>query len=77
MHPLGKLADLLHQIEESMNIRIGSALVGARDLRAYNQHEVVLIKQAARRHWIGGTALEDADLIIEECFPGREYENPG
>ena len=40
------------------------------ELRVHGRREVVMIKPNARRHWMGVSALEDADAVIVESFSG-------
>ena len=66
----GELSDALHEIEERLSVRIGGSLFGSGELTVYGQDEVVVIKPAARRHWLGVSALEDADKAIEKSITG-------
>ena len=66
--PQGSLKDLLNRIDERMEFPIASHLVGQRELRVHGTNEVVIIKPAARRHWMGVSALEDADSVVVESF---------
>ena len=66
--PQGSLKDLLNRIGERMEFPIASHLVGQRELRVHGTNEVVIIKPAARRHWMGVSALEDADSVVVESF---------
>ena len=68
--PGGSLADVLDRIGHRLQVRIGSALVGERELRVHGTDEVVVIKPAARRFWMRGVALEDADAVVSESFTG-------
>lgn len=68
--PDGGLSDVLARIGRRLDVRIGSALVGERELRVHGEGEVVIIKPAARRFWMLGEALEDADAVVSESFVG-------
>lgn len=68
--PQGPLADVLAQIGARLKVKIATALSAERELRVHGRDEVVIIKPAARRHWMGVTALEDADAVVEESFSG-------
>ena len=68
--PNGNLNELLARIGERLNIRFADSLTGARELRVHGHNEVVIIKPAARRHWMGVSALEDADAVIAESVAG-------
>ncbi len=66
--PEGSLKDVLNRIGERMEFPLASHLVGQRELRVHGSNEVVIIKPAARRHWMGVSALEDADSVVVESF---------
>jgi hypothetical protein len=70
LRPNGELSVLLGQIGKQLNVRLANSLIGERELRVHSQHEVVIIKPAARRHWSGVSALEDADAVIAESITG-------
>ena len=70
VQPGGSLRDVLRRIGERLNVPLGSALVGQRALRVSGPDEVVIIKPAARRHWMKVSALEDADAVIAESMSG-------
>ena len=68
--PEGDLRAVLDRTGERLNFQIATSLVGQRALRVYGPDEVVIIKPAARRHWMGVSALEDADAVAAESFTG-------
>jgi hypothetical protein len=68
--PKGELSELLERIGKRLNVRLANSLIGQRELRVHGPHEVVIIKPAARRHWMGVSALEDADAVIAESISG-------
>lgn len=68
--PDGNLRDVLDQIGNRLNYPLATSLIGQRELRAYGHNEVVIVKPSARRHWMGVSALEDADAVIVESFSG-------
>ena len=68
--PDGDLRDILDRIGERLDVPLAKSLVGQRELQVHGHNEVVIIKPAARRHWMGVSALEDADSIIVESFSG-------
>lgn len=70
VRPEGDLKGVLDSISQRLDVRLGTSLVGRRELRVYDHNEVVIIKPAARRHWMGVSALEDADAVIVESFTG-------
>lgn len=70
VNPAGELSALLSSISQRLNVRLATSLVGQRELRVHGVDEVVVIKPAARRFWLRGAALEDADAVIAESFSG-------
>ena len=66
--PEGSLQDVLRRIGERMEFPLARRLVGQRELRVHGANEVVIVKPAARRHWMGVSALEDADSVVVESF---------
>ena len=62
------LRGVLDQLGERPDVSIGSSLLGQRALRIHGHDEVILIKPAARRHWMGVSALDDADAVITESM---------
>lgn len=70
VRPKGNLREVLERIGERLNVRIGDSLVGQRALRVYGANEVVIVKPAARRHWMEVSALEDADAVVADSVAG-------
>jgi hypothetical protein len=70
VEPAGDLAMVLGQIGRRLGVKIASSLVGERELRVHSTDEVIVIKPAARRFWMRGIALGDADAVIAESFAG-------
>ena len=68
--PDGDLRGVLGRIGERLNVPLARSMVGQRELRVHGHNEVVIIKPAARRHWMGVTALEDADSVLAESVSG-------
>ena len=68
IQPGGELTDLLTRIGQRLKVPLAHSIVGQRELRVHGRSEVVIIKPAARRHWMGVSALEDADSIIAESL---------
>ena len=66
----GELSAVLNRIGRRLDVRLGSVLIGERELRVHGANEVVIIKPAARRFWMPGNALEDADIVLAESFAG-------
>ena len=71
IQPDVELRELLLQIGTRLNFPLTASLVGERELRVYGPDEVVIIKPAARRHWLGVSGLEDADRVIAESVSGK------
>ncbi|MGH6816508.1 MAG: Eco57I restriction-modification methylase domain-containing protein [Hyphomicrobiaceae bacterium] len=70
VRPYGELASLIDAIGQRLNVRLATSLVGKRELRVHGRNEVVIIKPAARRHWMSAAALEDADAVVAESVTG-------
>lgn len=68
--PRGDLLEVLNRIGQRLNIGLATSVTGQRELRVHGRDEVVIIKPAARRHWLESVALEDADAVIAESFTG-------
>ena len=68
--PEGSLKDVLGRIGQRLDVQLATSLSGQRELRVHGRREVVMIKPNARRHWMGVSALEDADAVIVESFSG-------
>lgn len=67
-NPEKELRDLLDSIGSRTSVRIAQELVGPRDVHAYGSGELVIIKPAARRHWLAVMGLEDADHAIRHSI---------
>ena len=70
VEPEGSLRDILDRIGRRLEVRLATSLSGQRELRVHGRREVVIVKPSARRHWMGVSALEDADAVIVESFSG-------
>ena len=68
--PNGSLREILDRIGARLKVQLGSFLAGQRTLRMYGPDEVVIVKPAARRHWMGVSALEDADVVVVDSLRG-------
>ena len=62
----GSLRDLLFRTGSRLDFSFASALTGAQELRVTDHSEVVIVKPAARRHWLRGTAMTDARSVLAE-----------
>ena len=70
IQPVSQLKELLFQIGKRLHVPLTDSLIGERELRMYGPNEVVIIKPAARRYWMGVSGLEDADTVIAESVSG-------
>lgn len=70
VRPQGSLRDVLRQIGARLNVRLAATPAGHGAARLYGPDEVVIVKPAARRHWMEVSALEDADTVISESVSG-------
>ena len=68
--PNGSLSEVMDRIGRRLHVRLGTALVGERELRVHGEDEVVIIKPAARRFWMRSVGFEDADTVVAESFTG-------
>ncbi len=66
----GDLATVLDGIGNRIGVRLGSAIIGERELRVHGRDEVIIIKPAARRFWMKSIALGDSDAVVSESFTG-------
>lgn len=71
VQPTAGLTEVLREIEGRLSVQLSETVVGTREIRAYGTREVVMIKPAARRHWLGVSALEDADTVVRESVAGE------
>ena len=62
----GSLRDLLFRTGSRLDFSFASALTGAQEFRVTDHSEVVIVKPAARRHWLRGTAMTDARSVLAE-----------
>lgn len=68
-----RLSSLLDETDASLGTSLARELVGARELRVHGNREVVIVKPAARRHWLGVAGLGDARAVLSRSFaPGAE-----
>jgi len=70
LKPEGELNDIIARIGKRLKVKLATALSGERELRIHGRNEVIIIKPAARRYWMGVSALEDADAVVAESFIG-------
>ena len=70
VRPEGDLNDILARIGKRLKVKLATALSSERELRIHGRNEVVIIKPAAQRYWMGVAALEDADAVVAESFTG-------
>lgn len=68
VRPAGPLPALLAEIDARLGTSLARELVGARELRVHGRREVVIVKPAARRHWLGVAGLADARAVLAKSF---------
>ena len=71
IQPTEELRDVLDRVGNRLNVSLAESMIGQRELRVYGRDEVVIIKPPARRHWMGASALEDADAVLAESISGN------
>ena len=64
----GSLQSLIEEIGTLADFPIMESLAEAKVVRVTSTHDVVVIKPASRRHWLGADALKEARDILEESF---------
>ena len=64
------LSGVLADIETRLGTSIAEQIIGARELRIHARNEVVVVKPAARRFWLGVTGLDDARSVLTKSFAG-------
>lgn len=62
------LRELLDNIDDRLGTSIAAELVGSRELRVHARREVVIVKPAARRFWLGVAGLDDARAVLAKSF---------
>ena len=62
--------DTLTQISKRMNVPVDEDLSRFGELRLTDRNEVVIVKPAARRHWLAVNAFADARAVLEDSFKG-------
>jgi len=62
------LGDLLTEIDARLGVSIARELAAARELRIHARREVVIVKPAARRYWLGVAGLDDARAVLMKSF---------
>lgn len=70
--PDGDLARLLHQLGRRFGFSLADELARHQEVRAYDTHEVVIVKPTARRHWMEVYGLRDADDVVSDSLRSPE-----
>ena len=70
--PARDLKGLLDQISGRLGFPLADKLTGQQEVRAYDTREIVIVKPAARRNWMGVCGLRDADDVVVDSL-----RNPG
>ena len=64
------LPRVLADIDSRLGTTIAKELIGTRELRIHAPREVVIVKPAARRFWLGVAGLDDARAVLTKSFAG-------
>ena len=64
----GPLSAVVAEVDARLGTSLARELVGARELRVHGRREVVIVKPAARRHWLGAAGLGDASAVLAKSF---------
>ncbi len=70
--PDGDMPGLLHQLSGRFGFSLADELARHQEVRACDTHEVVIVKPAARRHWMEVYGLRDADDIVSDSLRNPE-----
>jgi hypothetical protein len=71
VEPAGSLSEVLDRLGHRLHVKLATALSANRELRVHGTNEVLIIKPAAARYWMGVCGLEDADAVVAESFEGH------
>ena len=69
--PCEDLRTLLSRLGESLDPPLTDSAVGAHEVQCYGREEIVVVKPAARRHWMAVRALEDASQAVIDSLGAR------
>ena len=69
--PCEDLRTLLGRLSESLDPPLIDSAVGAHEVQCYGREEIVVVKPAARRHWMAVRALEDAGQAVIDSLGAR------
>ncbi len=69
MVPSSGLQELLGQIGDAVNVSLAD-LAGLHEVQRYGHEEIVVVKPAALRHWLGVCALRDAGRAVADSMGG-------
>ena len=67
--PSSGLRELLGQIGDASNVSLAD-LAGPHEVQRYGHEEIVVVKPAAQRHWLGVCALRDAGRAVADSMGG-------
>ena len=67
--PSSGLRELLGQIGDASNVSL-AGLAGPHEVQRYGHEEIVVVKPAAQRHWLGVCALRDAGRAVADSMGG-------
>ena len=69
MMPSSGLRELLGQIGDASNVSLAD-LAGPHEVQRYGHEEIVIVKPAALRHWLGVCAMRDAGRAVADSMGG-------
>lgn len=69
--PCGGLRSLLDRLGQALGAPWTDSAVGHRELQCYGRDAIVVVKPAARRHWMAVRALGDASQAVIDSLGAR------
>jgi len=72
---LNGIEGILHRISESLRSQVADNLFVRRDLRIYDGDHFYIIKPNQKRFWSESSALNDADVVVQEHMEARNASN--
>ncbi len=72
---LNGIEGILHRISENLRSQVADNLFVRRDLRIYDGDHFYIIKPNQRRFWSESSALNDADVVVQEHMEARNASN--
>jgi len=72
---LNGIEGILHRISENLRSQVADNLFVRRDLRIYDGDHFYIIKPNQKRFWSESSALNDADVVVQEHMEARNANN--